>query len=206
MGCWPLWNISLFNSSPPGQNGRHLADYIFQCIFLNVCSWGHIHNIPASVQVMAWCRSGDNPLSEPVMVRLPMHLCVTQRVNGCNTILIVWYNSYDTITSLELTWWLLMPWCLSWHGGCWCRGAYLAPGHLQLSWWHGPVKSYQEYPNVMKGPSHWIFFHHTPDSIESNSDISPSPTDSLQQIFTQQYDIWICLNYDGKNCQPVNGH
>ena len=29
------WNISLFNSSPPGQNGRHFTDDIFKCIFMN---------------------------------------------------------------------------------------------------------------------------------------------------------------------------
>ena len=37
-----------------------------------------INNIPALVQIMAWCRSGDKPLSEPVMVRLPTHICVTR--------------------------------------------------------------------------------------------------------------------------------
>ena len=37
-----------------------------------------INNIPALVQIMAWCRSGDKPLSEPMMVKLLMHICVTQ--------------------------------------------------------------------------------------------------------------------------------
>ena len=37
-----------------------------------------INNIPALVQIMAWRRPGDKPLSEPMMVRLPMHICVTQ--------------------------------------------------------------------------------------------------------------------------------
>ena len=27
---------------------------------------------------MAWCRPGDKPLSEPMMVRLPTHVCVTR--------------------------------------------------------------------------------------------------------------------------------
>ena len=27
----------------------------------------HINNIPALVQIMAWCRTGDKPLSEPMM-------------------------------------------------------------------------------------------------------------------------------------------
>ena len=37
-----------------------------------------IINIPALVQIMAWRRWGDKPLSEPMMVRLPMHICVTR--------------------------------------------------------------------------------------------------------------------------------
>ena len=39
---------------------------------------GSINNIPALVQIMAWRRSGDKPLSEPRMVRLPIHICVTR--------------------------------------------------------------------------------------------------------------------------------
>ena len=27
---------------------------------------------------MSWCRQDDKPLSEPMMVRLPMHICITQ--------------------------------------------------------------------------------------------------------------------------------
>ena len=27
---------------------------------------------------MAWCQPGDKPLSEPMMVRLPTHICVTR--------------------------------------------------------------------------------------------------------------------------------
>ena len=33
-----------------------------------------INNIPALVQIMAWCQPGDKPLFEPVMIRLPTHL------------------------------------------------------------------------------------------------------------------------------------
>ena len=44
---------------------------------------GRINNIPALVQIMAWRRPGDKTLSEPVMVSLLTHICVTrpQRVN-----------------------------------------------------------------------------------------------------------------------------
>ena len=38
---------------------------------------GPINNIPALVQIMAWRRSGDKPLSEPMMVSLPTHIWVT---------------------------------------------------------------------------------------------------------------------------------
>ena len=39
---------------------------------------GPISSIPALVQIMAWRRPGDKPLSEPVMARLLTHICVTQ--------------------------------------------------------------------------------------------------------------------------------
>ena len=78
------------NSLRPRQNGRHFADDIFKCIFLieNVLipvkislkfvPKGPINNIPALVQIMAWRRSGDKPLSEPMMNGLLTHICVTR--------------------------------------------------------------------------------------------------------------------------------
>ena len=74
----------------PRQNGHHFADDIFKFIFVNENVWipimislkfvpnGLINNIPALVQIMAWGRPGDKPLSEPMMVRLPTHICVTR--------------------------------------------------------------------------------------------------------------------------------
>ena len=78
------------NTLWPRQNGRHFADDIFKCIFLNENGWipikislkfvpkVPINNIPALVQIMAWRRPGDKLLSEPMMIRLPTHICVTQ--------------------------------------------------------------------------------------------------------------------------------
>ena len=78
------------NTLRPWQNGRHFADDIFKCIFLTENVWisinislkfvpkGLINNIPALVQIMAWRRPGDKPLSEPMMVNLLTHICVTQ--------------------------------------------------------------------------------------------------------------------------------
>ena len=71
-------------------NGRHFADAIFKCIFFNENVWipikislkfvpkGSIDNIPAMVQIMAWRRRGDKPLSGPMVVCLPTHICVAR--------------------------------------------------------------------------------------------------------------------------------
>ena len=45
---------------------------------MNIVHDGPINNIPASVQMMAWRRLGAMPLSEPMMVLLLMHICVTR--------------------------------------------------------------------------------------------------------------------------------
>ena len=72
------------------QHGRHYANDIFKCIFVNenfiisikfslkLVPKGPINNIPALVQIVAWRRPGDKPLSEPMMVSLTTHICVTR--------------------------------------------------------------------------------------------------------------------------------
>ena len=37
-----------------------------------------MNNIPALTQIMAWRRPGDKPLSEPMMLRILTHICVTR--------------------------------------------------------------------------------------------------------------------------------
>ena len=37
-----------------------------------------INDIAALVQIMGWCRPSDKPLSEPLMVTSPTHICVTR--------------------------------------------------------------------------------------------------------------------------------
>ena len=83
-------STSAINTLRPRQNGWHFPDDIFKWIFLNENVWisisislkfvprGPINNIPTLVQVMAWRRPGDKPLSEPMMVRLPTHICITR--------------------------------------------------------------------------------------------------------------------------------
>ena len=85
MGCG-----NHLNTLRPRQNGRHFPDDIFKYIFLNEkvlilikislkfvpkCS---INNIPVLVQIMAWRRPRNKPLSEPMMVSFPMHICITR--------------------------------------------------------------------------------------------------------------------------------
>ena len=91
----------------PRQNGRHFADDIFVCIFLNENVWipikfsmkfvlkGPINNIPALVQIMAWRRPGDKPLSEPMMVSWTTHICVTRPQ---------WVNVHTGLYWWHITW------------------------------------------------------------------------------------------------------
>ena len=84
---WTFFDV-IVNTLRPWQNGRHFPDDIFNRIFLNknvripinfslkFVPKGPINNNPALVQIMAWRRSGDKPLSEPMMVSLLTHICV----------------------------------------------------------------------------------------------------------------------------------
>ena len=76
------------------QNGWYFADDIVKRIFFNENIWiwiqvslkfvpmSPINNIPALDlsldQIMAWHHLGDKPLSEPMLVRLPAHMCITR--------------------------------------------------------------------------------------------------------------------------------
>ena len=78
------------NTLRPRQNGRHFPDDVFKWIFLNenvrisieisfkFVPKGPINNIPLLVQIMAWRLPGDTPLSEQMVVRLLMHICVSR--------------------------------------------------------------------------------------------------------------------------------
>ena len=72
------------------QNGHQFADNTFKRIFLSenirismkislkFIPKGPIDNIPVLVQIMAWRQPGDKPLSEPMMVSLLTHICITR--------------------------------------------------------------------------------------------------------------------------------
>ena len=144
------------NTLRPRQNGRHFADDIFKRIFLNenilipieislkFVPKGPINNIPALVQIMAWRRPGDKPLSEPMMVNLTTHICVTrpQWVNMLNCFkdyqrcIYISYGMLDFVQQKKTKFrtlhvaypilsisCLLMPWWLK------------SPGHQQALYW-----------------------------------------------------------------------
>ena len=110
MGCcnWGYPSETHLNTLRPRQNGRHFADDIFKCIFLNenvriaikislkFVPKDPINNIPALVQIMAWRRPGDKPLSEPMRVSLLTHIYVTppQWVKLKSSRIVSLHNSY----------------------------------------------------------------------------------------------------------------
>ena len=78
--CWVslMSKAQLFNTFRQSQNYCHFAD-ILKWIFLNENVWislkisskfvskVQINNIPALVEIMAWCQPGNKALSEPMM-------------------------------------------------------------------------------------------------------------------------------------------
>ena len=91
----PPTNLHGVNTLRPRQHGHHFADDTFKLILVNenvrisieislkFVPRGSINDFPTLVQVMAWRRPGDKPLSEPMMVSSLTHICATrpQRVN-----------------------------------------------------------------------------------------------------------------------------
>ena len=124
----PLVTVDCLNSLRPRRDGRHFADDIFKCVFFNengrislrislkFVPKGPINNNPALVQIMAWRRPGDKSLSEPMMVCLPTHICVTrpQWVNKgpvMSSFDVLFYVSLNKLFNKQLCCqWFEMPW------------------------------------------------------------------------------------------------
>ena len=128
---WLCFYCHRINSLRRRRNRRHFANEFFINIFLNKNVWisivislrfvpkGKIDNIPALVHIMAWHRPSDKPLSEPTMVGLPTHICVTRPhwFNCTGEWYIRIYYKHHTIRHCfshcrtcdgHLAWWLLM--------------------------------------------------------------------------------------------------
>ena len=120
------WTLFI-NTLRPRQNGRHFADDTFKHIFSNKNACisieislkfvpkGPMNSMPALVQIIAWRRSGDKPLSELMMVSLPTHICVTrpQWVNilfysnlNISTDSLKYFDSIDDFNFNRWQWWI----------------------------------------------------------------------------------------------------
>ena len=123
-----MTNLSL-NTLRPRQNGRYFADDTFNRIFVNEnvrisIKFSHkfvpkrpINNIPALVQIMAWRRPGDKPLTEPVMVSLLTRIRVTRPQ---------WVNKVEDAVTVHQTFFLPQTTV----GFC----CYIAMTNVTLSW------------------------------------------------------------------------
>ena len=133
--------------------GRDEIDAIWQTTFSNVFSWmknvpiviknsmrfvpkGPINNIPALVQIMAWRRPGDKPLSELMVGKLLTHICVTrpQWVNSLlwSRFLRVWSEICTPVPRCKSLWReravlrLNRPADKTRYLSCWCAVAFCA--------------------------------------------------------------------------------
>ena len=111
--------------------------YIFQLIeiSLKIVRNGPINHIPALVQIMAWHRLGDKPLSEPMTVSLQMHICVTRPqwvkpklttpINLCSKSVLIFNILFFYFNNP-------LPDCYLW---CWLwkKSVWLKP--LNFLWW-----------------------------------------------------------------------
>ena len=134
--CTP-WQPGIPNTLRPRQNGSHFPDDTFKRIVLNVrisikislkfVPKGPIINIRALVQIMAWRRPGDKPLSEPMMVSLLTYICVTwpQWVKYAKTM-------FNVMNRINVTWLCITPMGISMlffirHTGRLCINIYGPP-------------------------------------------------------------------------------
>ena len=124
-GCdWHLY----INTLRLRQNGCHFADDTFKCMFVNENVWtlikislmfvskGPVSNIPALVQMMAWHQPGDKPSSEPMMVRLPAHICITRPQWVSYIILKICLGKKSHFLFGHCSKWYFYQWFLHW---CW---------------------------------------------------------------------------------------
>ena len=86
----PFISLESINTLRPRQNGRHFPDDTFRCILLNeniqisirislkFVLKSPINNILSLIQIMAWRHPGDKAFSEPMVIRLLTHICVTR--------------------------------------------------------------------------------------------------------------------------------
>ena len=90
MNDWGPLNNSQINTLRSRRNRRYFADDFFKRISMNenvlisikislkFIAKDPVSNIPALIQIMAWRRPGDKPLSKPMVVRSLTNIRVTR--------------------------------------------------------------------------------------------------------------------------------
>ena len=86
---WPLFRRRRFQ-----VHSFEWKYFNFYWNFTDFFPKGQIDHIPELVQVMAWRQSGEKPSSEPMMVRIPTHICVTRRQ---------WVKGERTMVEIEVS-------------------------------------------------------------------------------------------------------
>ena len=95
--AWLYWiGLHLFNTLRSIQDGHHFPDDILKYVFSKENAWilitislrfvpkDSINNIPSSVHIMAWRRSGDKPLSGPMMALFKVRIYAFTRPQWIN--------------------------------------------------------------------------------------------------------------------------
>ena len=116
--CLQLQSNVNINTLRLRRDGRLFPDDIFKCIFFNekvsiliqisltFVLKAPINNISALVQIMAWRRPGNKPLSKPMMVSLVRHICVTRPQWVKTSNVYIYDLSYHTLDDCL---WLFSP-------------------------------------------------------------------------------------------------
>ena len=88
--CWYFYHLTHWGRNKIAMAAIFQTTFIFKRIFLNENVWilikislkfvpkGAINNIPTLVQIKVRCGPDCKPLSEPMMVHLLTHICVTR--------------------------------------------------------------------------------------------------------------------------------
>ena len=75
---WGRDKMAAFSQTTLSNAFSWMKQLEFIKISLKFVPKGLVNNTPALVLIMTWRRPGDKPLSEPMIVSLPTHICVTR--------------------------------------------------------------------------------------------------------------------------------
>ena len=147
MSPWTL--LSWLHTLRPRQNGCHFTDNTFKCISQNENAWIAlkfvpkvlINNIPVLDKIMTWCQQGHKPLSETMIVRLLMHICITRPE---------WVNAKEMYISIADTLELRL----------FCIKPLTKPPNVPKFQEHVPKKNGSGSWYIL--PESWFFFYHFP--------------------------------------------